>query len=326
MVKQKDRMAFSNNKLKIQVMIFIGLFLLLLIFHFITGNRLLRTDNIRNLIVQSVYPAFLGFGMMFIFGAGFIDFSIGANSIFAINMGVLTAQYLGWGYFGLIFTTIVLAVILEHITMLLAVRLEIPSWIAGLAMALIYETCLNEILFRLPFLKGTNNLRLEDYRILGTLPFMAGLWILSFIVASLLYHFTTLSFNLQAVGTSPQVATAMGINSSKTIYTAAIVGSIFVAVGAVVNISYTGQAYPTSGLGSISILFKPLAITQLANSVARYINKPLGIMLSSFLISCVFNVLTLLGVQSGTWQEFFLGAIVIICGIISNMKNNRVVK
>lgn len=316
----------SNSRWKNQIIIFAGVFCLLLLFHLLTGNRLLKPNNIRNLVVQSVYPTFVSFGMMFIFGAGFVDFSIGANSIFAVNMGVVIAQYFNGGYLGLIVTTIAVAVILELITMFLVVRLNIPSWIAGLGMMLVYETCVIEILMSLPFLKGTYNLQLTSYRALGTLPFMASIWALGFLAAFVIYNYTTISFNLQAVGNSPQVASAMGINRGKTIYIAAIIGAVFIALGAVADISYTGQTSPYTGMGSMGLMFKPLATTLLSGSVARYINKPVGIMLGAFLISCVFNVLILLGVPTGTWQDFFLGSIVIICGIVANMGNKGVVK
>jgi len=255
-----------------------------------------------------------------------VDLSIGANTILSANIGILFSQYCGWGYSGLVVMTLISVVLLEHITVQCAVTLQIPGWVAGLGMALVFEAVLTVGLSVLPFLKGTNILRLEDYRGLGSLPVMTMAWVLGFMAAFIIFNRTSVSFNLRSVGTNPWVAAAMGINRKKTIFLGAVIGAIFIAIGTIVNVSYTGKFFPAAGLSSLSYIFKPLAILLLSGSFSKYISQPIGILLGSFLVTSIFNVLTLLGVPSGTWQELLLGAIVIICGLASSLKEKGVVK
>ncbi len=309
-----------------QKVIFIVLIVLFAGLHFASNLKLFSASNISNLIIQSVFPAFVAWGMMFIFATGMVDLSIGANTILSANIGVLFSQYLGWGYAGLIIMTLISVVLLEHLTMQCAVNLQIPAWVSGLGMALIFESALTVGLSFLPFLKGTNILRLEDHRGLGSLPAMTIIWVIGFLAAILIFDRTSVSFNLRSVGTNPLVAAAMGINRKKTIFFGAVIGAIFIAAGTIVNVSYTGKFFPAAGLSSLSYIFKPLAIVLLSGSFAKYISQPIGILLGSILVTSIFNVLTLLGVPSGTWQEILLGIIVVACGLASSVKYKGVVK
>lgn len=323
---QKGVPDASARRRKSQIIIFAVLIAIFLLLHVATGFKLLSATNIQNIIVQAVFPAFVAWGMMFIFGTGLVDLSIGANIILSTNIGIIFAEHLGMGYIGLIIATTICVVILEQITVNCSITLQIPSWVSGLGMALFYEAVLSVLLSSLPFLKGTNILQLTNYRVMGTMPTMAILWLLGFLVVSVVYNQTTLSYNLQAVGGNPGVAAAMGINRKKTIMLGAVVGSLFIAAGAILNVSYVGRVAAVSGLASMSTIFKSLATLLLAGSFSRYLNQPLGVFLGAIIIASVFNSLTLLGVPSGTWQEIFLGIIVISCGIVSNFNNKRVVK
>jgi len=155
---------------------------------------------------------------------------------------------------------------------------------------------------------------------------MVSILVLGTIVSSLIIERTALGLNIRAAGKSPYVAEAMGINIRKTIILGAIVGAAFIGIGTVCQVSYTGKFVSISGLGSLSTIFKPLAIVLLSGSFSKYISSPIGVLIGSFVVTSVFNVLTLLGVPSGTWQEILLGAIVILCGIISGVHTKEVVK
>jgi ribose transport system permease protein len=64
----------------------------------------------------------------------------------------------------------------------------------------------------------------------------------------------------------------------------------------------------------------------LSGSIASILSPPVGILVSSFFVVSIFNVLTMLGVPSGTGQDIFLGVIVVVCGILSHLRHKGVVK
>ncbi len=76
-----------------------------------------------------------------------------------------------------------------------------------------------------------------------------------------------------------------------------------------------------SGLTSLAMIFQPMAAVLLAPSVTvenKYII--IAIPICSLIVYTIFNMLTIAGVPTGTWQEAVLGAIVIIFGVIAQRK------
>ncbi len=158
------------------------------------------------------------------------------------------------------------------------------------------------------------------------MPVSAIVMFIGFIVAYIIFNKTSLGINLQAIGGNAQVARVMGVNVRKTVLAATIVGGIFVGFAALTNISFTGKLDCSSGLNSLSTIFKALAATLLADSIVNIFTKPVGILLSGICVVALFNILTLFGVPSGTYQNIALGLVVIICGILSHLNYRGVVK
>lgn len=323
MVKKNDE---KSKRIRGRLILFISLALLFIVFNFIVGGRLLTANNIKTIITHTIYPCFATWGLMFIFTSGLVDLSIGANVILSANLGAICAMYLGMGYFGLIFVTILCSIILEQVSVNCSVSLKIPSWISGLGLALIYEAILTIYVTARSKTEGSSTIQLKGFRALGTMPLMAIIWIVGFIAVYILFNRSTLGLNLRAIGCNEGVANAMGINTKKTILIGALVGSVFIGIASIIQISYVGKITAQSGLNSMSSIFKSLATFMLAGSFGSIISLPVGVLIGSLFVTSLFNVLTLLGVPSGTGQEICLGIIVILCGIISHWGEKGVVK
>lgn len=315
------RKRFYNQLLIICIIIAVCI-----ICHFITGRRLLVPTNIKTILIQCTYPLIIGLGIMFIFTGGMVDLSIGAQIILAGNIGAVFVEDFGLGYAGLIIGTIAGVVICEMVSASCPVFLGIPSWVAGLGAALVFEAIAVIYVNNRAKIAGTSVVYLKHCRVLGTFPWVVIIAIMVFIVAYLLFNRSTLGFNLRAVGNSPEVAQAMGINRNKTIMLAALAGAIIIGIGTITQMSYTGRYTAISGLGSLSGVFKPLATVLISGSFARIFSDPAGVVVGAFIVTILFNILTLLGVPSGTGQEMCLGAVVIFCGILSSFKYKGVVK
>jgi ribose transport system permease protein len=297
-----------------------------LILNAVLGGKFLTRDGIETIVYHSIFPAFIAWGMSFIFTGGLIDLSIGANVLLAANIGATLAVTLNWGYPGLVLGALVTAIILEHLSVRCSISLGIPSWIAGLGMTLVFEAVLSIYARLLASNAGERLPQMHQYNLLGRMPLMAIIWIAGFIAAYLLFTRSRIGLDIRAVGGNPSVAEAMGINAKRTVLLASLVGSIFIGVAAALQISYTSSMTAKTGLGSLSTIFKSLATLLLAQSFERTFSMPVGIFIGSIVVMSIFNVLTLLAVPTGTGQEMFLGGIVILCGIISHLKYREVVK
>lgn len=314
-----------SKRTKSQIGLIVGLIVVFLICNAIVGGKLLRVSNLLMILSHAVFPTLAAYGLMFIFSGGLIDLSVGANILLSANIGALLGERLGLGYFGLIAGCIVCAVVAGQLSVQATITLHIPAWISGLGSALILEA----ILAWWSTYEATRAEKLPNvtnYRAFGQTPGMYILLVIGVIVAYIIFNKTSLGINLQAMGGNSAVAELMGIKIRKTLVLATVVGGVFIGMAALNDISFAGKLDCTSGLNSLNVIFKSLAATLLADSIANIFTKPVGILISGFSVVALFNILTLMGVPSGTYQNFALGIVVIICGILSHLGHKGVVK
>ena len=321
MSKQKSTAIADPKKkrLQMQILVIVLVVAAFVICHFVTGGRLLMPNNIKAILTQVTYPMIVAMGMIFIFSGGLIDLSIGAQIILAANVGAVLVEDFGLGYPGLIIGTVVAMVICAVLSACCPVFLGMPSWVSGLGAALVFEAIATIYVGNRAKTAGAAVVYLKHNQALGTFPTMFIIAIIIAIVAWFVFNRTKLGFNLRAIGGGGEVAEAMGISRKKTIILSVLVGAILIAVGAIVQISYTGRFTTSSGMGSLSGIFKPLAIVMLSGSFSRIFNDVIGCVIGSFIVAGLFNVLTLMGVPSGTGQDVCLGLVVLVCGIFSSL-------
>lgn len=314
-----------SKRVKSQLMLIVGLVAILIVCNIFVKGKLLSLNNLRTILSNAVFPVFTAFGLCFIFTGGLIDLSVGANVLLSANFGAFLAEKMGLGYPGLIIGSILCAVIAEQLCVQCSITLHIPAWISGLGSALILEAILAQ--WSAVLATTSDKLpNLKNYTALGKMPTMAIILLIGFAAAYVIFNKTTLGLNLQAIGGNAAIAEIMGVKVKKTIIWATIVGGIFVGCAAISDISFVGKLDCSSGLNSLSIIFKSLAATLLADSIQNIFTKPVGILFSGIAVVALFNILTLFGVPSGTYQNVILGFVVILCGVLSHLNYKGVIK
>jgi ribose transport system permease protein len=316
----------TQNPMVVTVLTTGAIVLIYIILHFLSGGKFLTSSNILFVLSASVATAFLVFALCFLITMGFIDLSLGAILILASNVGGILAVHFHLGYFGLIFGSVAVAVLLVLVNTKLMLVSKIPSWIFGLGIAMIYEA-IGAIYNASQVKIGKQVVSLDTVcRELGNPPWNMVVLVLALIAAYIIFNRTSIGFGLRAVGSNTGVARMMGININKTIMLAALCAGIFAGFGAAINESYGGRVGAFTGLQSITSIFTPLAAYLLAKALEKIFNIIVGAVISAVIITSIFNVLTLLGVPSGTWQQVVMGGSVIICGILSQRRFDGVVK
>jgi len=203
---------------------------------------------------------------------------------------------------------------------------KIPSWVFGLGMAMVYEA-IGSIYNSFQINNNKQVVSLGKIaRGIGGPPVNIILLIIGVLVAYVIFNKTNIGFKLRAVGSNREVASTMGIDVNKTIIFAGIIGAIFIGFCAAIYESYSGRVVPSSGLNSISLIFIPLAAFLLADALSNIFNLTIAALISTFIITSLFNALTIMGVPSGTWQKVIMGLSVIVCGMLSAKGEKGVVK
>ena len=328
MTKTAAKQGFTSKPLFKQLMLLVLLIVLIEIMNLITGSNMLSMKNItKNILPQAVFPTVVAWGMMFIFGSGLVDLSIGAQVILGANIGAILAMDAGLGYAGLIIAPFIVIVICELIVVFCSEFLKIPGWIAGLGSGLIFEAIMVMWTQARSKTAGSAVITLgDDLRVLGRWPFNVIIMVVIFVIVYLVYNRTSIGINLKAIGGDPGVSSAVGINRRKALFIAAIIGALIVGASAILNISKAGSISASSGLASLSTIFKALAVVLIGQSLSAWISEPVGALGAGIFVSVLFNFLTIMGIQAGTLQEVILGAVVIICGVLARLNFKGVAK
>ncbi|HAI51839.1 MAG TPA: hypothetical protein DCL99_00915 [Firmicutes bacterium] len=307
-----------------QILVLAGLLLIFVIIHFATGSRFLARRNLGIIVSHAVIPTFITWGLIFSFTSGMIDLSIGAIVVLASNFaGILGLKF---GYAGLILGGLAAGVALQALNGLVFLKTKIPPWVAGLGMAMIYES-IGAFYSNAAVRSGGMVVSLgSQLRGLGQLPVNVLMLIPGLIAAYILFCRTSIGLNVRAVGSDLRVTKEMGINPDRAKFLGMLVCGVFIGLGSAINQSYVGQLLPRTGLTTVSTIFQPLTAVLIATSMGAIFNVVIGVVLGTISLSALFNALTLLGVPSGTWQEVVLGALVIAVTVVSMRGEEGVVK
>ncbi|MCL2492809.1 MAG: hypothetical protein FWF33_02055 [Clostridiales bacterium] len=316
---EKNRGASFQTLLVVAVIVCI-----FLAFHLISGGTFLQMDNLAIVISHTVYPTFMAWGLCFLFACGYTDMSIGGVVVLgSFATGVLGNMY---GYPGAVLGGLAVGLILVFINFLIFAFSGIPSWIAGISLAMIYEAIavavkLNPTLK--PLIETDMN---QNIRLFGSFPWSLILLFIGLFIVYLIYNRTTIGLNIRAIGGNQQVSKALGISLIRTLLFVGLITGILIGVAAFIQESYAGQTTVKTGLTSMYMIFQPLAIVLLAQILQRWINIIIAVPICAFIIYSVFTLLTTMGVPSGTLQEASLCVFLIVFGIIGRFGYKGVVK
>jgi ribose transport system permease protein len=295
-----------------------------IIINIIVNGKFLTLSNIRVMIQATTAPTLVGFGFLMVFTGNITDLSPGSIIIVASTTAGLAC--VSFGPVAMLVVGILTGIACVVLNFSIYRITKVPPWIAGLGMAMVYEAIIGAYAGWCAGNRQKVVTLTGDQRIFGMEPGIYIILVAGIVIAYILYNRTNWGVNYRAVGDNEDVAKIMGIHITKTIMLAGVAAGFFFGFAAVVKEGYAGFTNAASGLTSLSTCFQPIAAVLLAMALSGIINVVFAVPLSCFLIVVIFNVLTLMGVPSGTFQDTLLGIILIVFAIFANRKTKGVVK
>jgi len=325
---QKELSVSRGEKRQNSVLIFL-LFIAVLaviacIVDFLTDGMFLEAKNAQVMISNSIYPTFIAWGLCFLFACGYTDLSLGG----VVILGSFASCAFGnaFGYPGVILGGLVVGTLLVFINFNIFAFTKIPSWIASISLAMIYEALAVFLRANSATKKFIDVELSRDFRALGQFPVNLILLAACFVIVYFVYNRMSIGLNIQAIGGNKAVSKSLGVNIPKTLLLVGLICGLLIGASAVIQESYNVKTTALSGLASIQFIFKPLAIALLAQILQRWINIILVVPFCSLVIYAVFNVMTFFGIPSGTLQDVCLCIFLIVFGIIGQRGVKEVVK
>lgn len=257
------------------------------------------------LIKQAFAPTILAWGVMFAFGVGNWDFSVGADVLLASIIGGHIAQDLHLGVPGLIIGAIAVGVLCGFCTAMVYYTLKIPTLITTLGMLLIYESISGWIF-------GGKALVLDtEYVVFGKFPVNVIAFAAVFVVAYLLYYKLPIGYRIRAVGFNLKVSEANGIDATKTKMEAMLLVGFFAGVYGAINTGSSGQAVSMSNMASMSVCFSAMMCVCIGNGIAGKGNKILAMYCGSLVVQIINMMMMALSIPQ-QFQKVVVAVVVIV--------------
>lgn len=281
------------------------------LFCILSPENFASASVLQTVLIQSFIPLLCAFGMVFGRSMKMLDLSIGSRIIASsIMAGVLTQQF-GLGVPALVLFTLVISVILGAICGVIFHFCRIPSIVVSLVTAMVFEV------IGFSITGGAGYLKLErELAILGRTPYNFIVVLVSAALFYVIYYKTKFCYNVRAISGDELIAKSNGIKVMRTKFLAYVVGSIFIGIAAVMQLSYATSMSGKLSMESLSMSFKPLMAMIIGIQLQDYITLPIGIFAGSFMISTLFSGLVALGFSAPS-QDIAMGLFLVIVLSIS---------
>jgi ribose transport system permease protein len=283
-----------------------GIFLLLIFDRFSKGSCLYT------IFLQSIIPTITAYGLAVGYICGIFDFTIGARIVISGLVGGLMAMQFGMP--GLLVGAFVSSVLVSVVTGALNWVCRIPSLIITLGLTMILEIVGKSMAGRFSFIQLDTR-----YALLGSAPYIIFVLLLCMALYYVIDSRTAFSYEMRAVGSNEAIAQSAGIRTQMVKFLTFVIGSVFLAVSAVLTLSQSGSMGAQIDLGSVALVFKPMMSIIIALTIKRYCPMCLGIFIGQFTLNTIFVGLIAAGLPD-TFQNVALGFFLLVVIIISNNK------
>ena len=295
-----------------------------IIANLLTDNTFLDIKNLKVIVSASIYPSFIAWGLCFLFAAGYYDLSIGSIIVLASFASCILGNI--YGYPGVIVGGMLVGTFLVFFNSLVFVITKVPTWIASLSLTLVYEALaiyLRQNKTSRPYIDAELNI---SYRALGQIPWNLIVLAIGFVIVYVVYNRTNIGLKIRAIGGNREVSRTLGVNTNRVLLMAGLICGLLIGFSSVIQQSYNVRTTVMTSLTSLQMMFKPLAIALLAQTLQKRISIIIVVPFCSILIYSVFNLLTFFHVPSGTLQEVFLCVFIILFGMLGQRGVKEVVK
>lgn len=249
-MNEKKKASFITkileSRLLNQLMPFVLLLILVLVFSALTGGRIVSPSSLKIIIEQALVVATVSTGGAFIFASGNVNLALGATTI-------LTATIAGLVYNAteslliMFIVAIGLGVLLMTISALLSTALGVRVMFVTIVMmtmlAALQQSILGGSTVAMPY---------NTVQLLTKSGFMYIAFGLFFAVSVVLFHFTDIGRSLRFIGTNNTCAEQTGISKSKYLLIAFILAGFGCGIGSLLAI-VRGGSIGTSTLPSLNM-------------------------------------------------------------------------
>ena len=236
----------KNKKMMISALPFVALVVLLAVFCGIVSSKGYRLDMyIKIVFNEGIVLSIVATGAIFIYTLGSFDISLGAATLFAATLGVLT--YNATENFALMIIVILLAgIVCSLVNSVLASIFHIPVFVTTVAMMSVLSAIASQIITTKGGAVGGISIPSEVVKHLDNSAFKIGVLVIWVAICVFVFDYTKFGRREKFVGGNPICAQLSGIKYNTYAILAFLLAGVGVGIGAFMTLVYTPSVTTTT--------------------------------------------------------------------------------
>ena len=236
----------KNKKMMISALPFVALVVLLAVFCGIVSSKGYRLDMyIKIVFNEGIVLSIVATGAIFIYTLGSFDISLGAATLFAATLGVLT--YNATENFALMIIVILLAgIVCSLVNSVLASIFHIPVFVTTVAMISVLSAIASQIITTKGGAVGGISIPSEVVKHLDNSAFKIGVLVIWVAICVFVFDYTKFGRREKFVGGNPICAQLSGIKYNTYAILGFLLAGVGVGIGAFMTLVYTPSVTTTT--------------------------------------------------------------------------------
>ena len=236
----------KNKKMMISALPFVALVVLLAVFCGIVSSKGYRLDMyIKIVFNEGIVLSIVATGAIFIYTLGSFDISLGAATLFAATLGVLT--YNATENFALMIIVILLAgIVCSLVNSVLASIFHIPVFVTTVAMMSVLSAIASQIITTKGGAVGGISIPSEVVKHLDNSAFKIGVLVIWVAICVFVFDYTKFGRREKFVGGNPICAQLSGIKYNTYAILGFLLAGVGVGIGAFMTLGYTPSVTTTT--------------------------------------------------------------------------------
>lgn len=236
----------KNKKMMISALPFVALVVLLAVFCGIVSSKGYRLDMYIKIVFNEwIVLSIVATGAIFIYTLGSFDISLGAATLFAATLGVLT--YNATENFALMIIVILLAgIVCSLVNSVLASIFHIPVFVTTVAMMSVLSAIASQIITTKGGAVGGISIPSEVVKHLDNSAFKIGVLVIWVAICVFVFDYTKFGRREKFVGGNPICAQLSGIKYNTYAILGFLLAGVGVGIGAFMTLVYTPSVTTTT--------------------------------------------------------------------------------
>lgn len=236
----------KNKKMMISALPFVALVVLLAVFCGIVSSKGYRLDMyIKIVFNEGIVLSIVATGAIFIYTLGSFDISLGAATLFAATLGVLT--YNATENFALMIIVILLVgIVCSLVNSVLASIFHIPVFVTTVAMMSVLSAIASQIITTKGGAVGGISIPSEVVKHLDNSAFKIGVLVIWVAICVFVFDYTKFGRREKFVGGNPICAQLSGIKYNTYAILGFLLAGVGVGIGAFMTLVYTPSVTTTT--------------------------------------------------------------------------------